>query len=344
MENKNENDFSAGQSKQETDSELSLKKTYILSVSILMSSVIVAGAWLFTTDSKTVPQRNIDSTAVSQEQQPLSELEESVLPLGGVELPVVWGDLGEKLVSVGVIDANKFEAIYQQRGQFSEEYRKLLLDGGNGKLTINSSNSGYLLNLFWALGLASKNSILEKGEMSDPSYGGAGRFASTGGWTASVGNAMDHFSRHKFFNLTDEQQALVDKVSRGIFRPCCGNSTHFPDCNHGMAMLGLLELMASQDVSEQDMWKTALAVNSYWFPENYLTIASYMKSKGVDWKDVNPQEILGSAYSSNQGYVRISSQVTTPQLQQGGGNGCGLDAGSEQTVSQQRRPQVGCSL
>ena len=59
---------------------------------------------------------------------------------------------------------------------------------------------------------------------------------------------MNHYSMHRFIVLTPEQQALVEKVSKGIYRPCCGNSVYFPDCNHGMAMLGLLELMASQGV------------------------------------------------------------------------------------------------
>src|SRR3989338_1454430 len=141
--------------------------------------------------------------------------------------------------------------------------------------------------------------------MMDPRYGGAGNFASTGGWTLAKGDAMEHYNMHALIALTAEQQKLVDKVSRGIFRPCCGNSTHFPDCNHGMAMLGLLELMASQGVSEEDMWKTALTVNSYWFPDTYLTIASYMKNKGVEWKNVNPQEILGVNYSGAAGFQNI---------------------------------------
>jgi len=157
--------------------------------------------------------------------------------------------------------------------------------------------------------------------MMSPSYGGAENFASTGGWTLARGNAMEHYNMHKLIALTSEQQTLVDRVSRNIFRPCCGNSTHFPDCNHGMAMLGLLELMASQGVSEQDMYKTALAVNSYWFPETYLTIATYMQQKGVAWKDVSPKEMLSAPYSSSSGYTDISSQVTLPEQVQGGG-GC----------------------
>ena len=186
------------------------------------------------------------------------------------ELPVIWNNLGKQLVETGVIDGERFKKLYIGE----EEYDKLFNSNNLGKLEITRENAGLLLNLFWALGLAGKNEILEKGEMANPKYGGAGNFASTGGWTIAKGNAMDHYSSHKFFDLTPEQQALVDKVSRGIYRPCCGNSTHFPDCNHGMAMLGLLELMASQSVNEQDMWKVALAVNSYWFPDTYLTIAS----------------------------------------------------------------------
>ncbi len=327
--------------KPEKNSKPAFKKNYLISGSIVISSVILAGTWVYTTRLKAaIPQKT--NTASAQEQSPTLELEGKVLPSQGVELPVVWGDLGAKLVREGVIDADKFKAIYEQRGTFGDEYKNLLLGDNNGKLKMTSSNSGYLLNLLWALGLGSKNSILDTGEMTNPEYGGAGNFASTGGWTIAKGDPMDHYSRHQFFTLTPTQQSLVDKVSRGIYRPCCGNSTHFPDCNHGMAMLGLLELMASQGVSEQDMWKTALAVNSYWFPNNYLTIATYMKSKGVDWKDVNPQEMLGADYSSSRGYAAIASQIVQPQQQNRGGSGCGVDDGGP--VPQQQRQQQGCGI
>src|SRR3989338_3332622 len=241
-----------------------VKKDSLLPASILISAIIIAGAWVYTAGLKVsnAPQgATISSDAVETQK---SEIEEKVLPSEGVVLPVRWGDLGVKLVGTGVIDKNKFESLYAGRGGLPEE-KKLLEDVQIGQLKIMEENSGFLLNLFWALGLGTKNDILETGPMADPRYGGAGNFASTGGWTLTNGGAMNHYSRHPFIVLTPEQQTLVDKVSKGIYRPCCGNSTYFPDCNHGMAMLGLLELMASQGVSEQDMWKTALTVNSYWF-------------------------------------------------------------------------------
>lgn len=304
----------------ETSSQTRLGKKYTSIVAFAIASVIFAvGMYAggFSTAAET--QKKQTSNAPKEHTQ---VSEEDVLPTGGVVLSVEWGNMGSKLVDAGAIDYEKFKAMYEQAGAFTNEYETLLLGQSSGNLKITKDNAGYLLNLFWALGLASKNSILDYGEMSDVAYGGAGNFASTGGWTLSKGNAMEHYSKHVFFELTAEQQALVDKVSRGIYRPCCGNSTHFPDCNHGMAMLGLLELMASQGASEQDMWKTALAVNSYWFPDTYLTIATYMSDNGIGWKDVSPQEVLGINYSSASGYAEVASKVTMPK-QQGGGS-CGV--------------------
>ena len=262
------------------------------------------------------------SRSVSAGANDSAELQEAVLPTAGVTLPITWGDLGARLVEVGAIDPEKLAALYEQRGGFPAEYQRLIEKNANEKIVITNWNSGYLLNLLWALGLANSNPILEDAsEMMNPAYKGAGNFASTGGWTLAKGNAMDHYNMHQLILLTSEQQENVDRVSRNIFRPCCGNSTHFPDCNHGMAMLGLLELMASQGVTEQDMYETALAVNSYWFPETYLTIATYMQQRGVKWKDVSPKEMLSAPYSSSSGYANISSKVALPPQGHGGG-GC----------------------
>lgn len=314
---------------------------YAVPLAIVVAGAMFAGAWLY--NAQNPPNKITAGNQKTDAEQNVivSALEEAVLSSSGVVLPVSWGDLGAKLISVGAIDADRFKAIYEERGTFTDEYENLLFGQDGGKLKITKDNAGYLLNLFWALGLASKNPILDSGEMVNPRYGGAQNFASTAGWTMAQDNPMTHYSRHKFFNLTTEQQTLVEKVSKGIYRPCCGNSTHFPDCNHGMAMLGLLELMASQGASEQALWQAALAVNSYWFPDTYLTIATYMKNKGVEWQNVKPQEILGVNYSSAAGYAKIVSQVVQPQQQQGG-SGCGVDTGQPAAVSPIQ--QSGCGI
>ncbi|MDO8558747.1 MAG: hypothetical protein Q7R84_00235, partial [bacterium] len=287
-----------------------MKKENFLPLSIVISALILGGSWAYT-HGGIKQQASVGEALID---------ENSVIPQEGVELPVIWGNIGAQMVEKGVIDSTQFESLYSDRGGMDDEMKKILYGSDNGKIKMTPENAGFLLNAFWALGLGNKNPILENGPMSDPQYGGAGNFASTGGWTLSRGNAMNHYSMHAFMILSPEQQSLVERVSKGIYRPCCGNSVHFPDCNHGMAMLGLLELMASQGMNEADIWKAALAVNSYWFPDTYLTIAMYVKNNGVDWKNVNPQEVLGINYSSAQGYARVASQVVRPQ-QQGGGSG-----------------------
>lgn len=176
-----------------------------------------------------------------------------------------WGDLGIKMVEAGVIDNKKMENLHMMRGGMTDSDRKFMY-GDNGALEINDENSAMALHMLWALGLSNKNPVLEEGPMMDPRYGGVGNFASTGGWTLGKGGAMDHYNMHKLVTLTAREQLLVERVAKNVYRPCCKNSTYFPDCNHGMAMLGLLELMASQGATEKEMYKTAEEVNALWFP------------------------------------------------------------------------------
>ncbi len=328
-------------------------KNKILSISIWTLFIVLAAFWLYTAQfkpnlqsgnnisfnqtKKITSKSAIPSAASSKNKVASAKLSEEVLPSQGVVLPVSWGNLGAQLVKLGVIDQNKFTALYQRRGTFSPEYKQLLLGNNSGQLKITKSNSGYLLNLFWAFGLANANPIL--GEMTKAVNGQTQNLASTGGWTIAKGNAMQYYGRYKLINLTTQQQSLVDTVSRGIYRPCCGNSAHFPGCNHGMAMLGFLELMASQGASEQAMWNAALTVNSYWFPSTYLTIATYMNNNGVDWKNVSPQEVLGRNYSSAQGYARLAAQTVTPRQAGSSGVSCGVSAGGA-TTPQSPSPAV----
>lgn len=252
----------------------------------------------------------------------LADLQEKVIPSQGIELPVKWGDLGKKMIDAGVIDKNKFEELYSQRNGLSEADKKMIEAEGNGNIVINQGNSGLILNLLWALGLGNENRVLETGPMMDSQYGGAENFASTGGWTLAKGGTMNHYSGHQFVVLTDEQQRLVEGVAKNIYRPCCGNSTYFPDCNHGMAMLGFLELAASQGFGENALYQMALVLNSYWFSDNYLTIAQYFENKGINWDKVGIKEVLGLNFSSAQGYQKILTQVRPKSS--GSGGSCGV--------------------
>lgn len=271
------------------------------------------------TNSPSTTQTANDSTVPKVD---TASLTSQVLPEEGVALPITWGDLGKRMITDGVIDEQKFRALFE--GGLTNTEEQMLSGNMNEQIVLTQQNSRYLLDLLWAFGLANKNDILDNGEMTDKQYGGAGNFASTGGWSLAKGTGIDHYSKHAYVTLTTEQQALVDEVSRGIFRPCCGNSTHFPDCNHGMAMLGLLELMAKNGATEQQMYDVALKVNSFWFPQTYIDLAIYFKEQSQDWDQVDAKTALSAEYSSAQGYQQTRQKIQSlPKPQQGGG-GCGV--------------------
>lgn len=58
----------------------------------------------------------------------------------------------------------------------------VLKDGSDALITIDNNNAHFLLNFFWAVGLANRNPILLEGPIQGQSGGQIEKFASTGGW------------------------------------------------------------------------------------------------------------------------------------------------------------------
>lgn len=258
------------------------------------------------------------------------EIINGVNPQSGYELKVSYGELGPKMVQSGVIDLEKFRAAYKSSGQIlTADQENILTKGSHQKIKITRENAYFLLNFFWAAGLTNKTKILTEGEMIK--YGGEndlGNFASTGGWTLGVTDAMNYYSKSTLIPLTPSQERLVEAVASQIYRPCCNNSTAFPDCNHGMALLGILELLAANGRSQDEMFQAAKFFNAYWFPGTYYDLATYFKNKeGKSFKDIDPRIILSKEYSSATGYQTtkkwlIDQGLVSEPPKQGGG--CGV--------------------
>jgi hypothetical protein len=255
---------------------------------------------------------------------------DEINPVAGFQINAKFGNLGPKMVKNGVIDLQKFKDTYARSGQsLTAEQEKILTVGLDEKITINRDNSYFLLNFFWAVGLNNKSAVLDEGEITK--YGGRpdlGNFASTGGWTLAKSGAMNYYSSANLITLNKQQQDLVNRVASNIYRPCCNNSTAFPDCNHGMALLGVLELMASSGSSEDEMYKAAKYFNAYWFPGNYYDLALYFKNnQGKNFADIDPKVILSKEYSSASGWQAAKKWLISKGLQQEPpkqGGGCGV--------------------
>ena len=179
-----------------------------------------------------------------------SDILESINPVSGFTVNVAYGNLGPQLLAAGIIDFDKMKALYEQSGQpLTSEQIKILTEGSSEKIKITPETSYFLLNFFWALGLANKNIILDEGAMTKYGADQIGNFASTGGWTLGTKPAIEFYSKFEIIRLNPGQQLILEDFADNSYRPCCSNPVSFPDCNHGMAALALGELMASQGAS-----------------------------------------------------------------------------------------------
>lgn len=256
----------------------------------------------------------------------IDEVTAQVLPEKGFQSKIALGDSVVKLVQNGVIDRDKFLAIYENRGGLPDELKNVLDNPLPEPILLTRQNANYYINLLWPLGLANYMSSNKESSINGKSLF---NFASTGGWNlGKEENGGAYFNKFKIVELTPEQEALVTKIAQNTYRPCCNNSTFFQDCNHGSALLGLLQLGASQGLTEDELYRESLAFNSFWFPHNYIETALYFKAvKNTDWDKVDPKLVMGKDFSTISGwYSNVDAEVKRLGLvpQQKGGAGCGV--------------------
>ena len=227
---------------------------------------------------------------------------------------MVLGDSIVKLVQAGVLDPQKFEAIYARRGGIPKELKDVLAKPSHKPILLTRTNALVYVNLLWSLGLANRMAANDASPLNGSSRY---NFASTGGWKlGKAANGGEYFNRFAIVALSPRQEALVARVARNTYRPCCDNSTFFQDCNHGSALLGLLALGAAQGLSEDELYREALAFNAYWFPDNYLQTALYFKAvKNLEWGQVDARVLLSADFSSASGWRRnVTRELATRGL------------------------------
>src|SRR3989344_1028681 len=113
-------------------------------------------------------QKNIVSSNKNKDQKnpQTSEIFAKINPADGYELNATYGDIGPKMIESGVIDLQKFKETYESSGQpLNQEALDILTKGTDQKIKISSENSYFLLNFFWAFGLANQSKVLTEGDM-----------------------------------------------------------------------------------------------------------------------------------------------------------------------------------
>lgn len=229
------------------------------------------------------------------------EVIEKVLPQKGYQSKIYLGNSIVKLIAFGGIDPGKFRSVYADRSGLPNDLKNILGVASYQPIHLTRENADVYVNLLWPLGLTNYMSTNYASPINSKSLF---NFASTGGWRLGRGEGGGaSFNKFSIVPLTQEQEALVLKIAQNIYRPCCNNPTFYQDCNHGSALLGLLELGASQGLTEDELYREALAFNSFWFPNNYTQTALYLKTmKNIDWEEVDPKMVMSKDLSSISGW------------------------------------------
>lgn len=301
-----------------------LKKSIPLGVALILTFNVILAAGLvgYYFLKKDFDQKTQELLRQNDPEAMVEQLTQQVIPADGYTTSLKWGDIGPKLVELGAIDKEQYQEIFNSNTNGKQEL-DILEATSDKSITINENNGRFVVNTLWALGLTNKSKVLDEGPMATGETP-TGNFASTGGWTLGTKDAMELYSSQEIIPLTPEQQDLVEKIAANVYRPCCGNDTAFPDCNHGMAALGYIELAVANGLTEEQIYQDLLAFNSFWFPTTYVEMAVYFQQEeDLSWDQVDPQLALSNEYSSALGAQKISQAVqNVPGLKSQGGS-CG---------------------
>lgn len=290
------------------------RRRFLLAASTWFSLGMMSGLAGCRADGTKDPSRSFDETI------------EEVVPTAGIRVPLSFGYSIRRLVLAGVIDPAKLRAL--SRGRPGTWLSDLFAARSPRTILFSAETAPYLLDLLWPLGLANKAAFNTDSPINTlrlPSY------ASTGGW--SLGGESDgyvYFNSVEALPLSKRQETTALQVAKTTFRPCCDNSTYFQDCNHGSALLGLIELAAFHGLSAEEIYRIALVANSYWFPEQYIQAAVYFSTfENQSWQDIRPDLVLGRRFSSASGWEsninsRLRSEGLLPDFRGFAQGPCGI--------------------
>ncbi len=264
----------------------------------------------------------VPTTGISQSR--LMALEGSMFPEKGFTFNASWGDSVKRLVENDALNASFLNEILNQSGQpLSKAELKIMNGTYSGKISINKSDSMFILYVLWGLGINNKNPIINSSILS---YKSPYELASTGGYgslgTLSIGNLT-------IITLNETQQSLAASIAANVYRPCCNNPAMFPDCNHGAAQLALIELMASQGRNQTQIYNALKDFNSFYYPQQYLEAAIFFNStQGKAWNGVAAKQLLSYNFSSASGYSALHrlllSNNLLPSVSGAPGSSCGV--------------------
>ena len=221
----------------------------------------------------------------------------NVIPPTGYRSRIALRGSIVRVVRNGVISRDKFRQLEQSNGKMPEELSTALEKPYDDPIRLTLENAFHYVNLLWPVGLSNYLDANKESPLAGPDLP---NFASTGGSTLGLApEGSVYFNKFPIVELKPEAEVLAVRVAKSTYRPCCNNSTFFQDCNHGSALFAVLQLGASQGLTEDQLYKEALAFNSFWFPDYYIRTALYFKIVcKTEWRDADARTIMAADFSA----------------------------------------------
>lgn len=253
-----------------------------------------------------------------------SSIAEQVYPDSGFILQAKWNGVAKQLANSGALNLSFVaNSLRNAKEPLTSEELKVLNGTSTSNVTLNSSSALFTLYLLWSLGINNKNPIISNGPIMN--YGGNPYdLASTGGYDPLGRLQLGNLS---IITLNSSEQGMAEAIASSTYRPCCNNPAMFPDCNHGAAQLGLIELMVSQGRNEPQIYGALKEFNAFYYTQQYLNVAGLFNyTKNETWAEVPANEVLGYNFSSASGYNEVYGILINdnalPQTIGGSGGSC----------------------
>ena len=288
-----------------------------------MALVVVLFGY-YNQSGKPAPAQPVSNNTTGAHKIDYSSIIKQVYPTQGFVLPAKWDGAPKQLADSGALNLSFVANALSNANQSLTKNELEVLNGtGDSNVTLNKSSALFTLYVLWALGINNKNPIISNGPIMN--YGGSPyNLASTGGYGPLGKLQLGNLS---IITLNSSEQKMVEATASNTYRPCCNNPAMFPDCNHGAAQLGLIELMASQGKNQTQIYDALKEFNSFYYPQQYLDVAilfSYTQNKA--WDEVPANVVLGYNFSSASGYYEVynvlSNDNVLPKVSGGPGGSC----------------------
>ena len=101
------------------------------------------------TSPKSTTQTNVKNTSAQTPKIDTAAIAQVVVPKEGITLPISWGTLGKQMIADGVIDENKFRALFE--GGLTNQDEQIFTGEVNQPIVITQDNSRFILDMLGPL-------------------------------------------------------------------------------------------------------------------------------------------------------------------------------------------------